>query len=137
MRTSTLTVAEARPSGIAGAPEAGEDLPPLREVPVPERGPDRSRVDGPGAASEHLVLRSEEDLRVLGVREGVEARVGSEVGRRPLPHVADQVLRAAGCRPLGVAADRGGAEPLRVGEVRVLLPRPPVAPRKAPLAPVV
>src|SRR5205814_40553 len=121
------------PSRIARTPEAGEDLAPLREVPVAERRAGHGRVDGPRAAAQHLVLVAEEDLRVLGVRERAEARVGTEVGRRPLPDVADQLLRAGGRRALRTGPHGRGPEPLGVGEVRACTVGRAVAPREAAL----
>src|ERR1700734_1759987 len=69
-----------------GGPEAGEDLPADRVVPVPERAPAGYRRHRERAAAHHLVLRAEEDLRVLAVRPGAEAGVGQEVAAGPLPH---------------------------------------------------
>src|SRR5207244_3843136 len=40
-------------SGVPGAAEAGEDLPPDGEVPVSEGRPDGGRVGGPRAATQH------------------------------------------------------------------------------------
>src|SRR4029079_1434590 len=67
---------------------AAEDLPSLRQVPVPERDARDERVGRPRAAGQHAVLVAEEDLRVLGVRERLEAGIALEGGRRPLPDVA-------------------------------------------------
>src|SRR5690606_7561698 len=63
------------PAERARTPEPAEDLPPDGVVPVAEGPADGERVGCPRAASQHLVLGAEEDLRVLPVGEGPEARV--------------------------------------------------------------
>jgi hypothetical protein len=60
-----------------------------------------TRRGGPRAAAQHLVARAEEDLGVLAVRVGAEARVAAEVARRPLPDVAEHAQRAARAAPSG------------------------------------
>src|ERR1700730_19448209 len=77
--------------GGTGRPEPGEDLPPDRVIPVPERAPAGHRADGERPAAQHLVLGAEEHLRVLLVRPGAEPRVGEEVRARPLPDVPDEL----------------------------------------------
>src|SRR5881296_1631982 len=77
-RTGRAASVSPRPagSGVGGTAEACEDLPPLRQVPVPEGVPDGDRACRPGAAAEDLVAAAEVDLGVLGVGEGLEAGVG-------------------------------------------------------------
>src|SRR5262249_49266464 len=106
--------------GVPGAPEAGEDLPPDRVVPVAERAAAGHRIHRPGAAAQHLVLRTEEHLGVLPVRKGDEPRVPGEVARGPLPYVADQLPHPVRRGTGRVAADRGRAKPgtAQVGQLR-------------------
>src|SRR5215212_8889182 len=106
-------------SGVARAAEAGEDLPPLRVVPVAERVADHAEARRPRAAAEHLVLVAEEELGVLAVRVRPKARVRAEVARRPLPRVADHAEDAVGRLTLGIRPRRGRAETGLV-EVRAL-----------------
>src|SRR5688572_20305179 len=106
---------------IPGTPYTGEDLAPVGEVPVAKRRADDVSPRRPGAAAQDPVLVSEEDLRVLGVRERVEARIGLERGRGPLPHVAEHLNGAAagsgiGIRPGGRAAE---GELVEVGALAV------------------
>src|SRR4249919_4067007 len=106
--------------GIGRAPDAGEDLPSLREIPVAEGRARDERVGGPGPAAQHAIVLAEEDLRVFRVREGAEARVAVEAGRRPLPHGSLRVLELAAdglhrLLPLGL-----GRQAL-AGPARVLL----------------
>src|ERR1043166_722222 len=82
-------------SGIGGAPNPGEDLPPLRKIPVAEGLPRNERIGDPRAASQHAVLVSEEDLGVLGVRERAKGRITVEERRSPLPDGALSVLELA------------------------------------------
>src|SRR5947209_17397106 len=89
-----------------GAAKAGEDLAADGQVPVAEGGPSRHRVGGPRAAAQHLVPCPEEHLRVLAVGEGDEPGVGLEVGRGPLPDVADELVDAEGTGALGIGPDR-------------------------------
>src|SRR5215207_6891728 len=96
--------------GVRGAAEAGEDLPPDRIVPVPERGAAHAGVACPGSTPQHLVLASEEHLGVLAVGERHEARVPGEVGGRPFPHVAEHLLRSA-----GLAVESRGRLPFGLG----------------------
>src|SRR5690242_2330736 len=83
--------------GIAGAPEAAEDLAANGVVPGAERVADRAWTGGPRAAAQDLGLAAEEDLRVFRVRKALEPGPWAEVARRPLPHVTDHAM----------AADRG------------------------------
>ena len=85
------------------AADAGEDLPALGQVPVAEGGPDHARVGRPGASAQDPVLVAEEDLRVLGVGKGLEAGIGKEVRRGPLPGLADALEARAGGLPLLLA----------------------------------
>src|SRR5665811_977656 len=80
--------------GVASTAEPGEDLSPDGVVPVAERAPDRHGVRSERATAQHLVVRTEEDQGVLGIREGGEARVAAEVTRGPLPDVADELVHA-------------------------------------------
>src|SRR5439155_24745878 len=86
------------------------DLAALRVVPVPEGRRGDGRPGGPRAAPEHLVAVAEEDLRVLAIGEGAEARIGAEVARRPLPRVADHPAHAARGGAVRVGAGGGRAE---------------------------
>src|SRR2546428_106701 len=105
-------------SAVGGTAEAGDDLPALRQVPVAERVADRDRARRPRAAAQHLVALAEVNLGVLAVGEGDEPRVGREVARRPLPHVADHLVAAEEAPPARVGADGGGCEgPLVQGGV--------------------
>src|SRR6516162_2776426 len=79
----------------SGSPEPGEDLPPDRVIPVPERAPAGYRTDRERPAAEHFVLRTEEHLRVLPVGPGAKPRIGTEVRTRPLPDVPDQLPGSA------------------------------------------
>src|SRR5205085_10116057 len=104
--------------GIARAPDAGEDLPPLRKIPVAEGGPGDERVGDPRAAAQHSVLVAEEGLRVLPIREGAEAGIAVEARRRPLPHRSARVLELVAGRlhrllPLGLGG-QALARPARV-----------------------
>src|SRR5262249_59419450 len=76
-----------RPRG----PEPGEDLPPDRVIPVPERAAAGNRRHAERSAAQHLVLRAEEHLGVLLVRPRHEPRVRQEVRVCPLPHVTDKL----------------------------------------------
>src|SRR5258708_7694962 len=113
-RRSAGTSGEIR---VASGAEAGEDLPPDRVVPVPERAAADNLVDRERAAAQHLVVGPEEDFRVLLVRIGDKARVRQEVARRPLPDVTDQLPGAgrrgavrigAGGRPVPRPLPQGG-----------------------------
>src|SRR3954465_10636255 len=96
-------------SGVLGAAEAGEDLPTDRVVPVAEGGSHRHGVGGPRPSAQHLVVVAPEDLGVLPIGPRLEAGVGPERGRGPLPHPADHAEappRAGAARP---GVDRVGA----------------------------
>src|SRR3984885_15769757 len=97
---------------VPGGPEAGEDLPADRVVPVPERAPAGHRRHRERAAAHHLVLGAEEDLGVLAVRPGAEAGGGQEGAGGPLPHVADELPRTARRGSPGIAACGRGLEVL-------------------------
>src|SRR5580700_3272115 len=118
-------------AAVPGGPETGEDLPPDRVVPVAERAPAGYRRHCERAAAHHLVLGAEEHLGVLPVRPGSEAGVGQEVAAGPLPHVPDQLARAARGGSLGVAARGRGLEVL-LAEVGPAGGRVLVAPGEAP-----
>src|SRR5205085_10691622 len=79
---------------ISCAAKAAEDLTANRIVPVAEGIPNGPRPRRPGRSTKYLVLRSEKDLRVLGVREGHETRMTVEIGARPLPHVTQHPVTA-------------------------------------------
>src|SRR5262245_7911726 len=96
---------------LPGTAEASEDLPPDGIVPVAEGAPRRVRVGGPGAAEQPLVVRSEEDLRILPGGEGPKTRAAVEVGGGPLPDVPDQLPHAVGRRALPIAPRPARAEP--------------------------
>src|SRR5205807_4764558 len=114
--TSTRTPHSVAALDIARAADAGEDLPPLREIPVAERGPGDQRIGDPRAAAQHPVLLAEEGLRVFRVRKGAEAGIAAEGRRRPLPDGSPHVLE--------LSADRlRRLLPLRLG--RQALPGPP------------
>src|SRR5438105_9041846 len=104
------TVSWTSSSEVTGAPEPGEDLPADRIVPVPERRPGHQRGGRPRPAAEDLVVGAVEHLGVLLVGEGDEAGVGGEVGRRPLPHVAQHLLDAVPAGAVGIGPDRRRAE---------------------------
>src|SRR5438093_3488967 len=99
-----------RAGSVERAAEAGEELAPLGEVPVAERGRDRLGLRRPGASAQDLEPLAEEGLGVLPIREGLEALVALEVAGGPLPDVAEHLLRPAGARAGGVGARRGGPE---------------------------
>ena len=82
-------------SGIGRAADPGEDLLPLREVPVPERRPGNERVGHPRAAAQDPVVLAEEHLRVFGVGEGAEPGIPLKAGRRPLPDRSVDVLEVS------------------------------------------
>ena len=106
-----MAAAQASVSGRASsrAAETGEDLPPDRMVPVAERAPARHRVGAERAAAQHLVVAAEEHLRVLRYGNAANPGYGMKSRRRPLPHVADQLLHArAGTRPAGYAPTGAG-----------------------------
>src|SRR5688500_4666816 len=71
-------------SVISRASKTAENLAADRIVPIPECVANRSRARCPGATAKHFVLGSEERLRVLPVRETLEARIRQEVARSPL-----------------------------------------------------
>src|SRR3954451_8575799 len=116
--TATVTCPRTDSAGIVrGAAEAGEDLAAHRQIPVAKAGADHPAAGRPGAAAQHLVLGAEELLRVLRIGEGAKALVGREVGRRPLPDVAEHLHRAAVRSAVGVGPGGSGAEgePVEVG----------------------
>src|SRR2546426_12092899 len=92
--TSSMLTSSAASSGVGGTAEAGEDLAPLRQVPVAEGVADGDRARRPRAAAQHLVPVAEVGRRVLAVRECLEPGVGLEVAGRPLPDVADHLMAA-------------------------------------------
>jgi hypothetical protein len=107
-------------AGVAGEPDAREDLPPDREVPVAEGQARDGRMGRPRAAAQDAVLVAEEDLRVLRVRERGEAGVARERRRGPLPHLADarEEPRAGGPLPLLLRGEpRAGPARERLGLV--------------------
>src|SRR5262249_38496007 len=118
-------------SVVLHAPNAGEDLAALGQVPVPEAGADHVAAGGPGAAAQHLVGVAEEDLGVFGVWESLEARIRGEFRAGPLPNVAEHLDGAAGGRRIGVGT-RGSASEGELVEVGALAVRPPS--RGLPLA---
>ena len=93
-------------TSFLGTTDAREDLAADGQVPVAEAGSDHVAARRPRPAAQDLVLVAEEDLRVLGVGEGLEAGVGGEVGARPLPDVAQHLHRAAIRGGVGVSAGR-------------------------------
>src|SRR5581483_10851280 len=111
--SSTTSGSAASRSAVARTAEAGEDLAALGQIPVAER---TARDDGlrrPRAAAQHLVAAPEVHRRVLRVWERLESRIGSEVARGPLPHVAQHLMAAEVALSLGIGADgRGGEGPL-------------------------
>src|SRR5690242_7822604 len=108
--TRSGRLARVRALGIAGAPEAAEDLAADGVVPVAERVANRPWAGGPRAAAQDLVLGAEEDLGVFLVGEALEPGPRREVARRPLPHVADHPMAADRRDVLLVTPDRRGAE---------------------------
>src|SRR5512147_207185 len=86
--------------GIAGAPEAAEDLAADGVIPVAERIAHGPRPRGPRAPAKDLVLGAEEDFGILGIGEALEPRPGAEVARRPFPDITDHA-RAADRRDVG------------------------------------
>ncbi len=89
----------------SGAAKTREDLAPDRMVPVAERPPAGNAVGPERSPSQHFVVAAEEHLRVLPVGEGPETRIRMETRRRPLPHVADQLLDTRCRRTRRVRAD--------------------------------
>src|SRR5262249_8238227 len=92
--------------GVSGAPEAGEDLPADRVVPVAEGTADGRAVGCPRATAQHPVLVAKEDLGVLAVRECDESGWAAEVAGRPLPNVADELVHTERRGAVRVRADR-------------------------------
>src|SRR5439155_4075826 len=95
-RTSTRTPRSVDALDIACAAEAGKDLPPLGEIPIPECGPGDQRVGEPRAAAQNPVLLAEEGFRVFRVGEGAEAGIAVESRPRPLPDGSADVLELVG-----------------------------------------
>src|SRR5438094_9519771 len=89
-----MHTASAASSSVGGTAEAGEDLAPLRQVPVAEGVADGDRARRPRAAAQHLVAAADVGRRVLAVRKRLETGIGLEVARRPLPDVADHLMAA-------------------------------------------
>src|SRR3954469_18834950 len=81
-------------SGIAGAPEAAEDLAADGVIPVAERVANGAGTRGPRAAAQNLVLGAEARFGIFLVGEALESGPGPEVARRPPPHVADHAVAA-------------------------------------------
>src|SRR5205807_5635454 len=104
----------ARRSRFARDPEAGEDLAPLRVVPVAEGGRGNARRRRPRSTAQDAVVGPEEDLGVLAVGVGGEAGVGAEVARRPFPDVAHQAERTARRSAVRAGARGGGGGALLV-----------------------
>src|SRR5262249_8829933 len=65
-----------------------------------------------GTAAQHLVIGPEENLRVLLVRVGDEARIRQEIAGGPFPDVADQLARAGWGRSVRIGPGRRGLEGL-------------------------
>src|SRR5262249_22270042 len=80
-------------------------------------------------SAQHLVAAAEVHLGVLGVGEGLEAGVGTEVAGGPLPRVAHHLMTAEEAPAAGVGTHRRRAERSLV-EVGVILARRVVAPRE-------
>src|SRR2546422_5396358 len=96
--------------GVPRAAKAGEDLAPLRVVPVAERGRDRAGLRRPGAAPQHAVRPAEELLRVLAVGKRLEALVAVEAARGPFPHVTQHLARSGSALAGRICAGGSGAE---------------------------
>src|SRR3712207_3118173 len=125
----------ADPLGIAGAAKPDEELAPDGEVPVAEGVADRAGTGGPRAAAQHSVALIKEDLRVLRVREALEARVGGELAGGPLPDVPDHAQRTVGTRPRRERADLSRLEGELI-QVRPLRRGRRLSPRIKPLGPL-
>src|ERR687885_1286211 len=123
-----------RPLRVLCAAQAAEELAPDREVPVAEGVAHRGRAGSPRATAQNLVTGPEEDLGVLLVGEGFEARVGAEVAGGPLPDVPDKPQDPVGARPFGVRPDLRRPESELI-EVGVCGRGGIVAPRIKPLGP--
>src|SRR6185436_6581670 len=106
MTTGRSASAAARRSAVGGTAEAGEDLPALRKSPIAERVPRDEWLRGPRSAAQHLVAAAEMDRRVLGVGEDLEAGIGLEVARRPLPDAAEHLVAAEVADAGGKGTDR-------------------------------
>src|SRR5687767_3892124 len=92
---AVIVCAPSMDSGVGGTAEPTEDLPSDRIIPVAESVTNCARACRPGAAPQNLVLRSEERLRILPVRKALESGITVEIGRGPLPDVADHSIAAA------------------------------------------
>src|SRR5919199_1984270 len=130
-----FTFLSRRPLRVLCAAQAAEELAPDREVPVAEGVAHRGRAGSPRATAQNLVIGPEEDLGVLLVGEGLEARVGAEVAGGPLPDVPDKPQDPVGARPFGVRPDRRRPESQLI-EVGVCGRGHIVAPRIKPLGPL-
>src|SRR5258705_11321520 len=82
--------------GIAGTPEAAEDLAADGVIPVAERVANGARPRGPRAPAEDLVLGAEEGLGILPVGKALEPGPRAEVARRPFPDVTEHPVAADG-----------------------------------------
>src|ERR1700704_396391 len=114
--------------------EAREDLTADRVVPVAERRTDGSGMCRPGSAPKHLVLRSEEHLGVLAVRERHETRIRLEVTRRPLPDVTEHLMASVRAHTARVGTHGIGPE-TPLAQVGPIVVRRLVTPRVPALAP--
>src|SRR5688572_16116072 len=110
MRAVVVRAVISTESGVGGTAEATEDLTSDRVVPVAETIANCAWACGPGAASQDLVLASEERLRVLPVRKALESRIASEIGGGPLPDVADHSIAAARRNISAIRTHRRGVE---------------------------
>ena len=114
-------------------PDAAEDLPPIRVIPVAEAGPQGRRLHRPRPAAQHPVVPAEERLGVALVNHRGEARPRLQRRARPLPDVAEQLLDSVGRRAGRVGADRRRAQSFAaevgvggrrlVGSPRIATPR--------------
>src|SRR5262249_22576549 len=91
---------------IPREPNAGEDLPALRQVPVSIGVAGDDRMNRPGAASQHAIPAFEKHLAVLSVRKRTKALVRPELRHGPLVDIAQQLLDSVRRGAVWEASDR-------------------------------
>src|SRR5215469_5139902 len=104
--------------GVPCQPDAREDLPTDRIIPVAKRRTDRRRGDRPRSAPQDFVVAAEKWLAVGAVDHRGKSRPRREVRRCPLPDITDHLLRAVCRRARREGTHRGGpeAQATQVGE---------------------
>src|SRR5581483_11333684 len=132
---------------IPSKPNAAEDLPSNRMVPVAEARPQNVTPHCPGPAAQHPVgacrcggtsrLRGtlarrafnfEERLRIALVDHRPESRPWPQRRRRPLPHIAEHLFGPVRRRTRRICADRRGTQSV-AAEVREFACRRIASPR--------